>query len=279
MDPFAGDSQDPQSLHKYLYVHGDPIQGVDPSGLQFSVAGLGVSISIGATLGGTLGGIDAALGGQSVVVGVAQGAAFGAALGAAAYAFPAVFASKAALIAGSGLGIASAFQSFQNGKNAQDVYRVFTGVAIPLALRNVAISRLASISKANLAKLWGNVRVRSGFSTDPAIAGSLVGERFAVGNARPGRYIYVVDEAGNMWLGPNNARHQALVPRDSGVRAAGHIVIEANKSVRLNSRSGTFMMEDPILASEEASWLAAITETLLNAGLAVEDASPGTFLR
>jgi len=25
--------QDPQSLHKYLYVHGDPIQGVDPTGL------------------------------------------------------------------------------------------------------------------------------------------------------------------------------------------------------------------------------------------------------
>lgn len=33
LDPFFGNSQDPQSFHKYLYVHGDPIQGVDPSGL------------------------------------------------------------------------------------------------------------------------------------------------------------------------------------------------------------------------------------------------------
>ncbi len=33
LDPFAGNMQDPQSLHKYAYVHGDPIQGIDPSGL------------------------------------------------------------------------------------------------------------------------------------------------------------------------------------------------------------------------------------------------------
>jgi RHS repeat-associated protein len=35
LDPFAGNTQDPQSLHKYAYVHGDPIQGVDPSGEFF----------------------------------------------------------------------------------------------------------------------------------------------------------------------------------------------------------------------------------------------------
>jgi RHS repeat-associated protein len=33
MDPFAGDTNDPQSLHKYAYVHGDPINGIDPSGM------------------------------------------------------------------------------------------------------------------------------------------------------------------------------------------------------------------------------------------------------
>ncbi len=43
LDPFAGNIQDPQSLHKYLYVHGDPIQGIDPSGL----------VSISSTLGST----------------------------------------------------------------------------------------------------------------------------------------------------------------------------------------------------------------------------------
>lgn len=46
-DPFAGDTEDPASLHKYLYVAGDPINGIDPTGLvEFSLVGIQVSISI-----------------------------------------------------------------------------------------------------------------------------------------------------------------------------------------------------------------------------------------
>ena len=33
VDPFAGFNRDPQSLHKYTYVHNNPINGTDPSGL------------------------------------------------------------------------------------------------------------------------------------------------------------------------------------------------------------------------------------------------------
>jgi RHS repeat-associated protein len=36
LDPFAGNFTDPLSLHKYLYVHGDPINGIDPSGELFT---------------------------------------------------------------------------------------------------------------------------------------------------------------------------------------------------------------------------------------------------
>lgn len=32
LDPFAGNSEDPQSLHKYAYCHADPVNGIDPSG-------------------------------------------------------------------------------------------------------------------------------------------------------------------------------------------------------------------------------------------------------
>ncbi|MFC1757878.1 RHS repeat-associated core domain-containing protein [Planctomycetota bacterium] len=32
LDPFAGMTEQPQSLHKYGYVHGDPINHVDPTG-------------------------------------------------------------------------------------------------------------------------------------------------------------------------------------------------------------------------------------------------------
>lgn len=34
MDPFEGNQSDPQSLHKYLYAHANPVNNVDPSGLE-----------------------------------------------------------------------------------------------------------------------------------------------------------------------------------------------------------------------------------------------------
>jgi RHS repeat-associated protein len=49
LDPFAGNMQDPQSLHKYLYGHGDGVNHRDPTG-QFSLGGLGVAMSISGQL-------------------------------------------------------------------------------------------------------------------------------------------------------------------------------------------------------------------------------------
>jgi RHS repeat-associated protein len=41
MDPFSGNSQDPQSLHKYLYCHANPVNAIDPTGMfEFSLVGL-----------------------------------------------------------------------------------------------------------------------------------------------------------------------------------------------------------------------------------------------
>ncbi len=42
LDPFAGNQYDPQSLHKYLYTHANPIMGTDPSGLFTVIEVLGV---------------------------------------------------------------------------------------------------------------------------------------------------------------------------------------------------------------------------------------------
>ena len=48
LDPFFGNLDDPQSLHKYAYVHGDPINGIDPTG-KFNLVESVVSIGIHAT--------------------------------------------------------------------------------------------------------------------------------------------------------------------------------------------------------------------------------------
>jgi len=37
MDPFAGNNQDPQSLHKYLYAHCNPVNAIDPTGFEFRI--------------------------------------------------------------------------------------------------------------------------------------------------------------------------------------------------------------------------------------------------
>jgi RHS repeat-associated protein len=34
LDTFSGNNEDPQSLHKYAYTHCDPVNGIDPSGLE-----------------------------------------------------------------------------------------------------------------------------------------------------------------------------------------------------------------------------------------------------
>jgi hypothetical protein len=45
LDDFFGDTSNPQSFNKYLYTHGDPVNGIDPTG-NFLI-GLGISAAIG----------------------------------------------------------------------------------------------------------------------------------------------------------------------------------------------------------------------------------------
>ncbi len=46
MDPYSGNRQDPQSLHKYLYCHANPVNNIDPSGKFLGVADVSVTMAI-----------------------------------------------------------------------------------------------------------------------------------------------------------------------------------------------------------------------------------------
>ncbi len=50
MDPYSGNVQDPLGLHRYTYANGNPVMGVDPTGLEFSLAELSVTSFMRATL-------------------------------------------------------------------------------------------------------------------------------------------------------------------------------------------------------------------------------------
>jgi RHS repeat-associated protein len=45
-DTYAGNNSDPQSLHKYLYAGCDPVNGIDPSGKQFTLGELLIGVAI-----------------------------------------------------------------------------------------------------------------------------------------------------------------------------------------------------------------------------------------
>ena len=76
MDTWGGN--DARSLHKYLYTHADPVNGIDPSGniTMSEVAGTFTvkAILIRAGIGSIIGAIDAKLRGRSFADGVIPGA-------------------------------------------------------------------------------------------------------------------------------------------------------------------------------------------------------------
>ncbi|MDR3110324.1 MAG: RHS repeat-associated core domain-containing protein, partial [Planctomycetaceae bacterium] len=61
LDPFFGTMYDPQSFHKYLYTHDDPINSIDPTGKMSMVMSIGIGMAIGGVTGGAIGGIYATL--------------------------------------------------------------------------------------------------------------------------------------------------------------------------------------------------------------------------
>jgi len=76
LDPFSGNNSDPQSLHKYLYTHGNPVMGVDPSGL-FTLNEILATVSISTITGCLAGGATFSALGQSPLEGILVGGQLG----------------------------------------------------------------------------------------------------------------------------------------------------------------------------------------------------------
>ncbi len=62
MDPADGQGSDPQSLHKYAYAHGNPVNGIDPGGREFNLIAVMMRLAVHSII--------------MQIVGIAIGAAF-----------------------------------------------------------------------------------------------------------------------------------------------------------------------------------------------------------
>ena len=74
MDTYEGNTQDPASLHKYLYAGDDPVNKIDPSGHEFNLVSLQSSIT---TISGLAARYVASIPGAARVAFGAGGAAIG----------------------------------------------------------------------------------------------------------------------------------------------------------------------------------------------------------
>jgi len=74
MDSYEGSQNDPLSLHKYLYAHGNPANMIDPSGHE-SLIGLSIGSTINASLSAIYNGVDVEVGNalQATLFGVQAG--------------------------------------------------------------------------------------------------------------------------------------------------------------------------------------------------------------
>ncbi|MHB1524597.1 MAG: putative Ig domain-containing protein, partial [Candidatus Dormibacteria bacterium] len=116
-DSYDGQTADPITENHFVYAGADPLNNSDPTGHDFTLASLGMTMSIGAGLGGAIGGIDAALGGadwRGIGLGVAIGAASGAALAGAAWYLPGLFTSSLFQYGGALLTLSGINDSLQN---------------------------------------------------------------------------------------------------------------------------------------------------------------------
>ncbi|MGD9723619.1 MAG: RHS repeat-associated core domain-containing protein [Pirellulales bacterium] len=154
LDPFAGDTQDPLSLHKYLYTHANPAMGVDPSGnssLAVTIATAGIKAGLaGVAFGAPFRAYTAyrewAAGAQwrDIILGLMQGVAtdfaVGAVLGGGAAGLVRQLGSNAFKLRAVGQSIAD----FTAARVPWSAWRIVDNSARGLAIEKSILNRAAS---------------------------------------------------------------------------------------------------------------------------------------
>jgi hypothetical protein len=265
--------QDPQSLHKYLYVHGDPVQGVDPTGYLLagvSVGGLIRASIIGAGLGGIGGFVvryaDVRLGGGSHDDAVAHGAnlaIYGALFGAISgpmwllalkgYGIIQAFAIAGATMevsATAGFGAAAVGESIKNENYAQAGFRAAVAAFLVRAgARGLGGVRPRMRPIGDFSNLQG-AKINDILDAIPPDA--------RVRNWRPGQYVqdgveFIFKKDGQTWKvrihSPDS--NPAIPP---GNNAAQGWVVRVQRGTNYMDHNGTFhqpnqVQTDPVIGN------------------------------
>jgi hypothetical protein len=135
----------------------------------------------------------------------------------------------------------------------------------------------ADVLAAGWQRLGARTNTRLAASTEAHIMGRNVRTRQTFAQASPGRYNYVVDTEGNLWLGPWQENHSSLLPANAQARVAGEVVIKANGEVFVNSRSGHFMDNNGNVVQTLSATEAAIYEEMWRLEIANTNRSVGAI--
>jgi RHS repeat-associated protein len=274
LDPFFGSLENPLSLHKYLYTHGDPVNRIDPSGRLATLGGF----ILGGGLFGTLGGLGAYYANtpkaQQTFGGYAGSAVGGLALGVALGALS--FYSPGAGLALAALGVVlSTIDAINVLFFRNDLTWDQKGVSVFLAALSVFGAykarqryllfddfgqgwwvsrnlRFPTDSTAEVSFSSPRARalqipsepfrtVRPGETTLPTDMQISVGGRFNVpantSPSSPFKGLFVVDRFGYLRIARGDVGHPRLTGGDTH-RIAGEFRFNSPNAVRVNARTG-----------------------------------------
>lgn len=190
MDSYEGNQSDPLSLHKYLYCHGNTINGIDPRGHDFSIISFTATAAInGAVAGMTFGAISGA---YSYAKGASAKAAFAQAFKVAALTEFA-FISPLAAVAFTGGGVATLGLGIYSGDVTVDDIPEIATYVIAAAVLHTAMNPSVAAAEAGSVSTSATVLEAANYAqTTYRAAFSSQGKRFLTFVA--GKPINTIDD-------------------------------------------------------------------------------------